>query len=47
MIKWQMKFRVEKSNLTCIEKNYPNYTAIGSLLVVVIQEEVQVFSRCR
>lgn len=40
MIKWQMKLRVERSNLVCIEKNYPNYvyTSVGFLLVVVIQE---------
>lgn len=40
MMKWQMKLRVERSNLVCIEKRYPNYmyAAVGFLLVV-IQEE--------
>lgn len=35
MIKWQMKLRVERSNLVCTEKNYPNYmyAAVGFLLV--------------
>jgi len=41
MIKWQVEFRVEKSYLMCTEKNCPNiYTAIWSLLLVVIRKEV-------
>lgn len=44
MIKWQIKFRAENSNVTCIENNYSNYiyTVIGSLLVVVIQRRFRV-----
>lgn len=35
------KLRAERSNLVCLEKNYPNYFygPVGFLLVVVIQEE--------
>lgn len=31
VIKWQMTLRVERFNLVCTEKNYPNYmyAAIG------------------
>lgn len=41
MTKWQMKLRVERSNLVCTQKNNLNYryAAGGFLLVVVIQEE--------
>lgn len=37
MVKWQVKLRAERSNLACIEKNYPDYmyAAVGLLLVVV------------